>query len=67
MTGSSSRSRTSGDSGRTQFDYSEILGSAGAASISTFSFHPHGDRDLSNALSAKEFWPDIRRKLRKHN
>lgn len=42
---------TRSDSGQTQFNYSEILGSASAAGISTFSYHPHGDRNLSNALS----------------
>jgi hypothetical protein len=31
---------TRGDSGRTQFNYSEIFGSATAAAISTFSYHP---------------------------
>lgn len=70
---------TRSDSGETQFNYSEILGSASAAGISTFSYHPHGDRNLSNALGVwasqvgfdgftyvmREFWPDIRRKLRK--
>jgi hypothetical protein len=31
---------TRGDSGRTQFNYSEVFGSATAAAISTFSYHP---------------------------
>ena len=67
------------DSGRQQFNYSEVLGSAGAAATSTFSYHPQGDRNLRNALSVwgsqsgydslayviKEFWPDFRRKLHK--
>lgn len=67
------------DSGRSQFNYSEILGSASAAGISTFSYHPQGDRNVKNALSVwgsqvgydtltyviKEFWPDIRRRMRK--
>jgi hypothetical protein len=65
------------DSGREQFNYSEIIGSAMAAGISTYSYHPHGDRNLPNTASVwgtqvgydtitfvvKEFWPDIRRKL----
>jgi hypothetical protein len=67
------------DSGSQQFNYSEVLGSAASAAISTYSYHPQGDRTLSNTASVwgtqvgydaitivvKEFWPDIRRKLRK--
>ena len=67
------------DSGNEQFNYSEIVGSAMAAAISTYSYHPRADRTLSNTASVwgsevgydtitivvKEFWPDIRRKLRK--
>ncbi len=67
------------DSGHQQFNYSEIVGSALSASISTYSYHPKADRTLSNTASVwgteigydtitivvKEFWPDIRRKLRK--
>jgi hypothetical protein len=67
------------DSGGEQFNYSEIVGSALSAGISTYSYHPRGDRNVSNALSVwgtqvgydtitivvKEFWPDIRRKLQK--
>jgi hypothetical protein len=67
------------DSGHQQFNFSEILGSAAAASISTYSYHPSDDRNFANTLSVwgsqvgydtltivvKEFWPDIRRKLRK--
>lgn len=65
------------DSGRTEFNYSEILGSGFAAGISTYTFHPRADRTLPNAASVwgtqvgldtftlvvKEFWPDIHRKL----
>jgi hypothetical protein len=65
------------DSGQSQFNYSEILGSAAAAGISTYSYHPRGDRSLLNTASVwgsevgydalnyliKEFWPDVRRKL----
>lgn len=68
---------TRGDSGKEQFNFSEILGSSSAAAISTYSYHPHDDKTLTNAASvwateiaydtltlvAKEFWPDIRKKL----
>jgi len=67
------------DSGQAQFNFSETLGSALAAGISTYSYHPTSDRTLANTVNvwatqvgydalsnvAKEFWPDIRRKLRK--
>jgi hypothetical protein len=68
---------TRSDSGSSQFNVSEVLGSAIAASISTYSYHPHADKTLSNTASVwgsqigydtvtivlKEFWPDIRRKI----
>lgn len=68
------------DSGKDQFNYSEIVGSALASGISTYSYHPHADRTLANTLSVwgsqvgydtitvvvKEFWPDIRRKISKN-
>lgn len=68
---------TRGDSGKQQVNYSEILGSAAAAAISTYSYHPKEDRSLPNTASVwgsqigydtitlvvKEFWPDIHRKL----
>jgi hypothetical protein len=67
------------DSGHSQFNFSEVLGSAASASISTYSYHPSADRTLSNTASVwgtqvgydtmtivvREFWPDIRRKLSK--
>jgi len=67
------------DSGSQQFNFSEIFGSAASAAISTYSYHPKGDRTVANTASVwgtqvgydtitfvvKEFWPDIRRKLRK--
>jgi hypothetical protein len=70
---------THSDSGHTQFNFSEVAGSAMAAAISTYSYHPSGDRTLRNTgsvwgtqvgwdtvtLVVKEFWPDIRRKLRR--
>jgi hypothetical protein len=68
---------TRSDSARSQFNTSEIFGSAIAAGISTYSYHPHADKTLSNTASVwgtqiaydtltivvKEFWPDIRRKI----
>ena len=65
------------DSGHMQFNFSEIVGSAMSAGISTYSYHPRGDRNLRNTASVwgtqigydtvtlvvKEFWPDIRRKI----
>jgi len=82
------------DSRTNQFNYSEIVGSALASAISTYSYHPHpgyhpmpgvevpyvaSDRTVKNTLSVwgsqvgydtitlviKEFWPDIRRKIKK--
>jgi hypothetical protein len=72
---------TRSDAGKSQFNTSEILGSAIAAAISTYSYHPQADRTLSNTASVwgtqigydtltivvKEFWPDIRRKLSRKN
>jgi len=66
------------DSGHNQFNYSEILGSASAAAISTYSYHLPSERNLASTTSVwatqvawdtlsyvvKEFWPDIHRKLR---
>ena len=68
---------TRSDSGHPQFNASEIFGSAISAGISTYSYHPHEDRNLRNTASVwgseigydtittlvKEFWPDIKRKL----
>jgi len=65
------------DSGHQQFNFSEIFGSAAAAAISTYSYHPQADHTLPNTASVwgtqvgydtitivvKEFWPDLRRKL----
>ena len=67
------------DAGNHTFNFGEIGGSAAAAAISTYSYHPQADRNLSNVAStwgtqigydalsifAKEFWPDIRRKIKK--
>lgn len=68
---------TRSDSGSQEFNYSEIVGSALAAGISTYSYHPRDDRNLGNTASVwatqvaldtmtfvvKEFWPDIRRMI----
>ena len=83
-----------GDSGRTEFNFSEIIGAGLAAAISTYSYHPKStfistpsnphlfvpsDRTFLNTCSVwgtqisldtmtifiKEFWPDIRRAIRK--
>ena len=70
---------TRSDSGKAQFNFSEIVGSAISAGISTYAYHPQDDRKVPNACSVwatqvgydtitivvKEFWPDIRRKLGK--
>lgn len=70
---------TRSDSGHREFNFSEVFGSALSASISTYSYHPSSDRNLSNTASVwasqlgydtitivlKEFWPDIRRKITK--
>ena len=68
---------TRGDSGELQFNYSEVVGNAVAAGIAN-TYHPPNQRTAGNTLGvwgnqimlntlcnvAKEFWPDIRRKLR---
>lgn len=82
------------DAGGEQFNYSEVVGGALSAAISTYSYHPKShlfstttpgvlrytssDRTLPNTakvwgtqygydtltLVVKEFWPDIRRRIR---
>jgi hypothetical protein len=66
------------DSGKTQFNYSEVAGGAVAAAIAN-TYHSPQDRNALNSLNTwweqvagdvlafevKEFWPDIRRKLHK--
>ena len=70
---------TRSDSGKTQFNYSEIIGNAVAAGISN-TYHPDYQRTFGNTMSvwgtdillnticnvAKEFWPDLRRKIHNH-
>jgi hypothetical protein len=67
------------DAGNNRFNTSEVVGAALSAGISTYSYHPREDRTLANTASvwgsllgydtltqvAREFWPDIRRKLHK--
>jgi hypothetical protein len=67
---------TRSDTGKTQFNYSEILGNGAAAGISN-TYLPQNQRTLDNTLNvwgtdlmlnalcnvAKEFWPDLRRKV----
>ena len=66
---------TRSDAGKTQFNFSEIVGAATAAAISN-AYHP-GPRTIGNSLSVwvtqvgwdavgfemKEFWPDVHRYL----
>lgn len=68
---------TRADRGQLQFNYSEIVGNAVAAGISN-TYHPQSQRTWGNTLSvwgtdtglnsicnvAKEFWPDIRHRIR---
>jgi hypothetical protein len=72
---------TRSDSGRREFNASEVLGSAASAAIATYSYHPVEDRTVPNtvsvwgtqvgwdavAIGVKEFWPDIRRKVRRRH
>lgn len=71
---------TRGDSGRSQFNASEILGSAISAGVGN-AYRPTEDRTVgetirrwwtqigwdSVAVGVKEFWPDIRRKIQKRH
>jgi hypothetical protein len=68
-----------GDSGRLQFNYSEVVGSALSGGISVYTYHPRGERTVRNSLSVwgtqigfdslagvfNEFWPDIHRHFSK--
>jgi hypothetical protein len=70
---------THADSGKIQFNASEIVGGALSAGISTYSYHPRDQRTVRNSLSVwgsqvgydtisivfTEFWPDIRRHFSK--
>lgn len=71
---------TRGDSGRRQFNYSEVFGAATAAGISTYTYHLKNEQNLGSAASVygtqllydslgyivKEFWPDLRHKMQKN-
>lgn len=72
---------TRGDSGQSQFNFSEVGGNAVASELS-LAYHPAGERHITDALSVwgtqlvwdgianelKEFWPDIHAKVnRKKN
>jgi len=64
------------DSGKKQFNYSEVFGAGIAATSSTYSYHPESERSFGNVASVwstqigwdvatymiKEFWPDLRKK-----
>lgn len=68
------------DSGRNEFNYSEFAGNGAAAVLSNL-YEPASSRTLANTLStwetqiaidalgyeAKEFWPDLRRKLSRNH
>jgi hypothetical protein len=70
---------TRSDSGRTQPNYSELLGGATAGAISTYTYHPESERGFGNVMSVwasqmgwdavtymvKEFWPDLRKRSQK--
>lgn len=70
---------THGDSGRTQFNFSEIVGNSTAVAISQAYYQ--NNRDASDAVVKlveqlgvdaaanvlKEFWPDINRKMHHHH
>ena len=70
---------TRGDNGHAQFNASEVFGSAMAAAISTYSYHPESDRKIGNLATTwgtqlaldsfgfmmKEFWPDMKRHFQK--
>lgn len=67
------------DSGKKQFNYSEVFGAGIAATISTYSYHPESERSFGNVAGVwstqigwdvasymiKEFWPDLRKKHHK--
>jgi hypothetical protein len=72
---------TRSDSGKQEFNYSEVFGAGIAATISTYSYHPDNERDFSNVITTwgtqigydlgtymlKEFWPDLRKKFGKRS
>jgi hypothetical protein len=72
---------TRSGSGRTQFNYPELMGGVSAAAISTYTCHAWSEQNFSNVMSVyatqmgwdavtymiKEFWPDLRKKSAKNN
>jgi hypothetical protein len=70
---------TRSDSGHKQLNYSELMGGASAAAISTYTYHPQSEQSAGNVISVwgtqmawdavtymiKEFWPDLRKRSRK--
>jgi hypothetical protein len=70
-----------GYGGRNPVNYSEIVGAGVAAGISTYSYHPSGDRGVGTVANVwgtqmgfdaftymiKGFWPDLRRKHEKQS
>jgi hypothetical protein len=70
---------TRGDSGKSEFNYSEIFGSAISSGVSDYTYHPRQDQTWANlantwetqlgldtlTYAVKEFWPDVRRKIHK--
>jgi hypothetical protein len=66
---------TRSDSGKQEFNYSEVFGAGMAATISTYSYHPNNERDFGDVIGTwgtqmgydlatymiKEFWPDLRK------
>jgi hypothetical protein len=71
---------TRSDSGKEQFNYSEILGSSMTAVFGGYTYHPRQDHNIGNVATVwvtqlsydtlsyvtREFWPDIRRKIVGH-
>jgi hypothetical protein len=71
---------TRSDSGQQQANYSELVGAAAAAAISTYSYHPESERGFGNVVSVwgtqmgwdavtymiKEFWPDLRNRAKRN-
>ena len=72
---------TRADSGKQQFNYSEVFGAGMAAAISTYSYHPGSEQSFGEVVSVwgtqigwdvatymiKEFWPDLRKRHHKNS
>jgi hypothetical protein len=68
---------TRSDSGKDQFNFSEVFGAGMAAVISDYGYHPSSDQSAGNVANVwgtqmgldymtymvKEFWPDLRRRF----